>query len=329
MSDKISGWFKNRKSRFLITGVAGFVGTNLALRLLSLGQSVTGVDNFITGRLENIEYIRSHGDPNLFEFIEGDLNDFNLCKTITGGVDYVIHEAAIASVPWSLREPELFHSNNDSVFFNILNASRLSGIKRFIYASSSAVYGTNADSPHIEENVGEPLSVYAAAKLSNEIYASSFFHSFGMESIGFRYFNVYGPHQDPGSAYAAVIPLWIKNILGGEQSVINGDGTTTRDFCFIDDIIDLNLLAVIYEGKKKCAVYNGGFGRPVSLNELKEMLKSIFGKTPDFINGPFRDGDVRHSLSDISSASRELGFYPKVAIEEGLKATVEYYRKML
>ncbi len=329
MTEKIKNWFKNKKLRFLVTGAAGFVGTNLALRLLELGQSVTGVDSFITGRPSNIDYILSIAEKNGsgdFKFIKGDLNDAELCKNVAENIDYVFHEAAIASVPWSLKEPHLFHSNNDAAFFNILNASRLSAVKRFIYASSSAVYGTDSNIPPVEGNAGELLSVYGAAKLTNEIYAKAFFNSFGFESIGFRYFNIYGKFQDPYSAYAAVIPIWVKKILSNERFIINGDGTTTRDFCYVDDIVDINLLAVMYGGEKKPGVYNAGIGKSVSLNELVQMLKEFFGNDIQYEHGPFRGGDIKYSEADITRAERELGFNPKFSLREGLEQTLEYYR---
>ncbi|MCL4322743.1 MAG: NAD-dependent epimerase/dehydratase family protein [Deltaproteobacteria bacterium] len=329
MTEKIKNWFTNKKLSFLVTGAAGFVGTNLVLRLLELGQSVTVVDSFITGRASNIEYInnfaKENGKTGFFKFIKGDLNAPELCKNVAENIDYVFHEAAIASVPWSLKEPHLFHSNNDAAFFNILNASRLSGVKRFIYASSSAVYGANSNIPSVEDNIGEPLSVYGAAKLTNEIYAKAFFNSFGFESIGFRYFNIYGKFQDPYSAYAAVIPIWVKKILSNERFIINGDGTTTRDFCYVDDIIDINLLAVMYGGEKKADVYNAGSGKSVSLNELVQVLKGFFGNDIQYEHGPFRDGDIKYSQADITKAERELGFNPKFSLKEGLEQTLEYY----
>lgn len=330
MDKIIKGPFKGKKLRFLVTGAAGFVGTNLTLRLLELGQSVTGIDSFITGRVSNIEHINDFSRENDksadFKFVKGDLNDLETCKNVTEGIDYVFHEAAIASVPWSLKEPELFHSNNDTAFFNILNASRLSGVKRFIYASSSAVYGNNLDIPSIEENIGDPLSIYAAAKFADEIYAKAFFNSFGFESIGLRYFNIYGKFQDPYSAYAAVIPTWVKKILQNESFAVNGDGTTTRDFCHIDDIVALNFLAVTYAGEKKAAVYNAGSGKSVSLNELIDVLKDFFGSDIKYAYGPFRDGDIRFSESDIGKAKKELGFNPRFSLNEGLKLSLDYYK---
>ncbi|MFW0883953.1 NAD-dependent epimerase/dehydratase family protein [Candidatus Acidulodesulfobacterium sp. H_13] len=330
MDKTIKDRFKGKKIRFLVTGVAGFVGTNLTLGLLELGQSVTGIDNFITGRVSNIEYIEAFARENNkaadFKFIKGDLNDLETCKNVTEGIDYVFHEAAIASVPWSLKEPELFHSNNDTAFFHMLNASRLSGVKRFIYASSSAVYGSNLNIPSVEENMGDPLSIYGAAKFTNEIYAKAFFNTFGFESIGLRYFNIYGGFQDPYSAYAAVIPTWVKKILQNESFAVNGDGTTTRDFCYIDDIAALNFLAVMYTGEKKAAVYNAGSGKSVSLNELIGVLKDFFGSDIKYTYGPFRDGDIRFSESDITKAKSELGFNPRFSLNEGLRLSLDYYK---
>ncbi len=331
MTEKINNWFKDKKLRFLVTGAAGFIGTNLILKLLDLKQTVTGVDNFITGRTSNIDHIidiAKKANFSDFKFIKGDLNDFEFCKNITENIDYVFHEAAIASVPWSLKEPHLFHSNNDTAFFNILNASRISKVKRFIYASSSAVYGTNSNVPSVEDAIGEPLSIYGAAKLTNEIYAKAFFNSFGFESIGFRYFNIYGGFQDPYSAYAAVIPIWVKKILNNERFVINGDGETTRDFCYIDDIVDINLLAVMYDGGEKAGVYNAGSGKSVSLNELIQALKGFFGNDIKYEYGPFRDGDIKHSAADITKAKRELGFNPKFSLKEGLVQSLEYYKNL-
>lgn len=331
MDEKINSRFKNKKLRFLVTGAAGFIGTNLVLRLLDLEQTVVGVDSFITGRPSNIDYIVNIAKKTNFsdfKFIKGDLNDFEFCKNVTKNIDYVFHEAAIASVPWSLKEPHLFHSNNDTAFFNILNASRISKVKRFIYASSSAVYGTNSNIPSVEDAIGEPLSIYGAAKLTNEVYAKAFFNSFGLESIGFRYFNIYGRFQDPYSAYAAVIPIWIKKILNNERFVVNGDGETIRDFCYIDDIVGINLLAVIYDGEKKADVYNAGSGKSVSLNELVQMLKGFFGNDIKYGYGPFRDGDIKYSASDITKAKRELGFNPKFLLKEGLIQSLEYYKNL-
>lgn len=359
--------FINQKFNFLVTGAAGFVGTNLTLRLLELGQNVVAVDNFITGKRYNIEYIKkyveglnkynnSYIDCNKnkglneyddsrinynknsgnFKFIECDLRDIDVCKNITKDIDFVFHEAAIASVPWSLVDPLIFHSNNDAAFFNILNASKDNKVKRLIYASSSAVYGTCHNIPSVESEIGDPLSIYAAAKLSNEIYAKAFFNSFGFESIGFRYFNVYGEFQDPESKYAAVIPIWVKSILENRPFIINGDGKTTRDFCYIDDVVDINLSAVFAEvfAEKDCdcvkvPVYNVGSGKSVTLLELAHTIKELLNSDIEYQFGPYRTFDIQQSAADITNAKKELGYNPQYPLKKGLEKSLNWYKKIL
>ena len=333
-------WFSGKKLNFLVTGAAGFIGANLVLKLLELGQNVIAADNFLTGKRSNIALINelhaksARGANGIkggnFSFIECDLRDINECRHITVGIDFVFHEAGLGSVPWSLEDPLLFHANNDSAFFNILNASKENAVRRLIYASSSAVYGTCKKLPAVENKIGEQVSVYASAKLANEIYAKTFYNAFGFESIGFRYFNIYGDFQDPDSKYAAVIPAWIKNILGGKAFIINGDGKTTRDFCYIDDAVKINLLGVIADKKyAEGSVYNAASGSSVTLKDLAKTLIRLLNSNVKYEFGPFRRGDIKYSGADITKAKRDLRYFPDNTLEEGLEKSLNWYKKVL
>ncbi len=338
--ESIIRWFSGKKLNFLVTGAAGFIGTNLVLKLLELGQNVTGADNFLTGKRSNIALInelhakvakdadeRKGGN---FSFIECDLRDINECRRITAGIDFVFHEAGLGSVPWSLEDPLLFHADDDTAFFNILNASKENAVKKLIYASSSAVYGTCKKLPAVENKIGGQVSMYASAKLTNEIYAKTFYNVFGFESIGFRYFNIYGDFQDPDSKYAAVIPAWIKNILGGKTFIVNGDGKTTRDFCYVDDVVKINLLGVIADKKyAEGSVYNAASGSSVTLKDLAEMLVRLLNSNVKYEFGPFRQGDIKYSAADITKAKNDLGYFPGSTLEEGLEKSLNWYKKVL
>ena len=321
--------------RWLITGVAGFIGSNLLETLLRLGQTVTGVDNFLTGYRHNLEQVRQAvGEAawKNFHFIEGDIRSLALCARACEQVDFVLHHAALGSVSRSLEQPLLTHDVNVNGFVNMLNAGRDARVKRFVYAASSSTYGDHPDLPKIENRIGQPLSPYALTKYVNELYADVFGRCFGTESIGLRYFNVFGPRQDPTGAYAAVIPQWVAALIGNRRLDINGDGETSRDFCFVDNVVQANLLASLAHNPAAVnQVYNVALNARTSLNQLYEMMrKMLLERYPHLEQHrphytPFRAGDVRHSQADISKAGALLGYAPTHGIEQGLKQALEWY----
>jgi UDP-N-acetylglucosamine 4-epimerase len=321
---------------WLVTGVAGFIGSNLLETLLNLDQHVVGLDNLETGKRANLEQVQALVSPARwarFRFIEGDIADFATCQAACAGVDYVLHHAALGSVPRSIAEPLASHRANVTGFLQILLAARDAGVKRFVYASSSSVYGDHPGLPKVEDEIGKPLSPYAANKAMNEVYAGVCALAYGIECIGLRYFNVFGPRQDPEGAYAAVIPKWIAAMLRREPVQINGDGETSRDFCYIANVVQANLLAATTaEPAAVNQAYNIAVGERTTLNELFRLLEAGLRKrdaslaVPAPIYQDFRPGDVRHSHANISKAMRLLGYAPTHRIGEGLEVAFDWYR---
>jgi UDP-N-acetylglucosamine/UDP-N-acetylgalactosamine 4-epimerase len=320
---------------WLITGVAGFIGSNLLETLLKLDQVVIGLDNFATGYRHNLEEVERLVSPEQwrnFTFIEGDIRDLDTCRRACASVDYVLHQAALGSVPRSIEDPILTNAANISGFLNMLVAARDAGVRRFVYAASSSTYGDHPDLPKKESIIGKPLSPYAVTKYVNELYADVFARAYGFKSIGLRYFNVFGPRQDPDGAYAAVIPRWFAAMLHGETVFINGDGETSRDFCFIDNCVQANLLAAAAEDQDALGeVYNVACGQSTTLNELLQMIKALVAEVrPEAIDvapryRDFRPGDVRHSLADITKAQQLLGYEPRFSVSEGLRLAAKWY----
>ncbi|PWJ34164.1 SDR family oxidoreductase [Sediminitomix flava] len=318
-----------KDSKILVTGGAGFIGSNLIDELLKQGNFVRCLDNFATGKKENIEPFLSHEN---FEFIEGDIRDLEACKIATEGIEYVLHQAALGSVPRSINDPITSNEVNISGFLNMLVASRDANVKRFVYAASSSTYGDHPDLPKVEDNIGKPLSPYAVTKYVNELYAKVFADTYGLETIGLRYFNVFGRKQDPYGAYAAVIPKFVSALMRKEAPVINGDGTHSRDFTYIDNVIHANQVAALSTHPDAInTVYNVAFGENTSLNQLFDTLVeelSVFDsdiKNIKPVYGPERAGDVKHSLASIDKAATLLGYNPKFSFKEGIKDSVRWY----
>ncbi len=318
---------------WLVTGAAGFIGSNLVEELLSLGQVVIGLDNFSTGRRANITEAVG-GDPDRarrFNMIEGDIRDLELCRAACEGIDFVLHHAALGSVPWSVADPLTTNAVNVTGFVNMLVAAKDAGVARVVYASSSAVYGDDERQPQREEHIGRPLSPYASSKAANETYALAFQRSYGFESIGLRYFNVFGRRQDPSGAYAAVIPRWITNLLRGETCTIFGDGETTRDFCHVANVVQANILAATADIRSTGAVYNIACGESITLNQLFEMLREQLAYAePDIAfasprREEFRTGDVRYSCASIEKARKLLDYAPSHGVDDGLAEAREWY----
>jgi UDP-N-acetylglucosamine 4-epimerase len=318
---------------WLITGVAGFIGSNLLECLLSLGQAVVGLDNFSTGHPKNIDEALERGGVGArFRLIYGDVCELHTCKEACHGVDVVLHQAALGSVPRSIDDPLASHASNVDGFMNMLVAARDAKVQRFVYASSCAVYGDDPGLPKREERTGQVLSPYAATKLVDEIYASTFQRVYGLETIGLRYFNIFGRRQDPQGAYAAVIPRWVSSLLAGERCVINGDGETSRDFCHVDNAIQANLLAAtIQDASATGQVYNVASGRRTTLNELFPIIRDKLREqrkelevSPPIYEG-FRPGDVRHSLADVSKIGEQLGYLPTRQVEDGIGEAIHWY----
>ncbi len=335
--DQLQRELKAAPRTWLVTGVAGFIGSNLLETLLKLDQRVTGLDNFSTGTQENLEEVESLVSPaqwERFRVLEGDIGDLDMCRQACAGVDFVLHEAAMGSVPLSMTDPLGAHRSNVTGFLNMLVAARDAKAKRFVYASSSAVYGNDRAVPIVEDKIGKPLSPYAATKAINEVYAQAFAQAYGFPSIGLRYFNVFGPRQDPEGAYAAVIPHWIAALLRREPVYINGDGETSRDFCFVSNVVQANLLAATtaHAGAVNEA-YNVALGQRTTLNELFHSIQGTLRAKDAALPGQkpvyreFRPGDVRHSLADISKARRLLGFTPTHDMQSGLALAMDWYQR--
>lgn len=329
---------KEHPQKWLITGVAGFIGSNLLEHLLKLNQHVVGLDNFSTGKQTNLDEVCtlvSEQQWQRFNFIEGDIRDLSTCKTACKGVDYVLHQGALGSVPRSIADPIASTESNINGTLNMLVAARDNGINRFVYASSSSVYGDHPALPKVEENIGSPLSPYAVTKYVNELCAAQFAAHYGLECIGLRYFNVFGPRQDPNGAYAAVIPKWISAMIKNEPIFINGTGETSRDFCYVKNVVQANILAASAQTDDAInRVYNIAVGGRTTLNELYDgihrtlaMYQQVARLEP--IYRDFRPGDVLHSLADISNAQTLLGYKPSHRIETGLKEALAWYYNKL
>ena len=317
------------KKKILVTGGAGFIGSNLTEALLKLNNEVICLDNFATGKKENITPFTTN--PN-YTLIEGDIRNLSDCQLAVKDVDYVLHQAALGSVPRSIKDPITSNEVNVSGFLNMLIASRDSGVKRFIYAASSSTYGDSESLPKVEDKIGKPLSPYAITKYVNELYADVFSKTYGLETIGLRYFNVFGRKQDPNGAYAAVIPKFVSQFMAGESPVINGNGEFSRDFTYIDNVIQANLLSITTKNKEAInTVYNVAFGERNTLKDLVELLKKSLtefdSKIKDIqvIYGPNRVGDIPHSLASIDKAKNLLAYNPQFSLEKGLKEAVNWY----
>lgn len=316
---------------WLVTGAAGFIGSHLVERLLKLGQKVLAVDNLATGLKSNIEYLKKLKSANQLQVFIGDICDAKICKELTTETDYVLHQAAIGSVPRSIENPLHSHDSNVTGFINILHAATQAKVKRFVYASSSSVYGDSETLPKKEGDEGNLLSPYAATKAIDELYAKVFARVYKTHLVGLRYFNVFGPRQSPEGPYAAVIPLWIQAILDGKDVFINGDGSYSRDFCYIENVIQANLLAATCEDRALNHVYNIAYGDRTTLLQLFELIRGcLLELKPDLKileakKRDFRPGDIPHSLADISQAKALLGYLPKFSVKQGMQETVKAY----
>ncbi len=335
--DDICADLVNSPRRWLVTGVAGFIGSALLERLLDLGQSVVGVDNFLTGHKRNLEDVLSiNPDEKLqFKFIEGDLRDPEVAKKACKNVDIVLHQAALGSVPCSIKDPISSHDHNVNAFLNVLNAAREGDVGRVVFASSSSVYGDHPGLPKVEDRVGKLLSPYAATKRIDETYAQVFHEAYGLGTIGLRYFNVFGRRQDPDGVYAAVIPRWTANLLAGKPCVIFGDGSNSRDFCYVDNIVQANLLAATGPVEATGTVYNCGCNGRTDLVELFAMIRDNLAKDhPELADaqpvfeGP-RSGDIAHSQASIEKITSTLGYQPTHQIADGMAETVAWFAQRL
>lgn len=333
--EKIRNGLAGSKLTWLVTGSAGFIGSHLVETLLRLDQRVVGLDDFSTGHRENLREVAEAVGPDAWKqhrFIEGSIVEPDACRAACRDVDIVLHQAALGSVPRSIADPLTTHSVNVTGFLNMLVAARDAHVRRFVYASSSSVYGDHEALPKIEHVIGRPLSPYAVSKCANELYAGVFGRCYGLQTIGLRYFNVFGARQDPEGPYAAVIPRWVRSMLLGEAVQINGDGETTRDFCYVANAVQANLLAALTDEPQALnRVYNVAVGERTSLNQLFEILRSLLGRERPALRSlepayrPFREGDVRHSLADIASAGRLLGYAPTHALASGLGEALSWY----
>jgi len=319
---------------WLVTGAAGFIGSNLVEALLKLDQRVTGLDNFATGHRHNLEQVKesvTEAAWEKFNFIEADIRDASACQAACVGVDFVLHQAALGSVSRSIDDPQTTNATNIDGFLNMLVAARDAGVKRFVYAASSSTYGDHPELPKVEDRIGNPLSPYAVTKYVNELYANVFGRTYGTESIGLRYFNVFGPRQDPNGAYAAVIPQWVAALIRNDELRINGDGETSRDFCYIDNVVQANVLSALAGGDAANQVYNIAVNDRTSLNQLYGMMRELLLERfphlethrPNYVD--FRRGDVRHSQADITKAATLLGYQPTHRIDEGLQQAMDWY----
>lgn len=319
---------------WLITGVAGFIGSNLLETLLKLNQNVVGLDNFATGHQHNLEEVQSLVSPEQwanFKFYEGDIRNFEDCQKACEGVDYVLHQAALGSVPRSIADPITTNAANITGFLNMLTAARDAEVKSFTYAASSSTYGDHPALPKVEENIGKPLSPYAVTKYVNELYAEVFARTYGFKTIGLRYFNVFGKRQDPNGAYAAVIPKWTAAMIAGDDVFINGDGETSRDFCFIENTVQANILAATTQNDEaKNQVYNVAVGDRTTLNDLFNAIKVALNEsgvtyTKEPVYRDFRAGDVRHSQASIEKIKSLLGYQPQFVITQGIDQAMPWY----
>ena len=331
--EEVKADLKTNPKTWLITGVAGFIGSNLLETLLKLDQTVVGLDNFATGHQHNLDEVQTLVTEDQwarFRFIEGDIRNLEDCREALKGTDYVLHQAALGSVPRSIEDPIATNQANIDGFLNMLVAAKDEQVSSFTYAASSSTYGDHPDLPKVEDKIGSPLSPYAVTKYVNELYASVFARTYGFKAIGLRYFNVFGPRQDPNGAYAAVIPKWTASMMKGEPVYINGDGETSRDFCFIDNAVQANLLAAAAADDAKDQVYNVAMNERTSLNQLFTAIRrqldelNIHGTLePQYRE--FRPGDVRHSQADINKATNKLGYTPTHTVLEGLTIAMPWY----
>lgn len=329
MINSLKSKLDNLEYTWLITGAAGFIGSNLAEMLLTQDQRVIGLDNYSTGSRENTAYLKKF---NKFEFIEGDITNLTICREATEGVDFVLHQAALGSIPRSINDPLNTNNSNINGFLNMLVASKEAKVKRFVYAGSSSTYGDHPNLPKVEDTIGRPLSPYSITKYVNELYADTFKKHYDLDSIGLRYFNVFGRRQRKEGAYAAVIPTWIMAILNNQEVKIYGDGTTSRDFCYIDNVIQANILAALTNKKESLnQIYNIALNDQTSLNDLFKIISESVKRVnkdviiPEPIYKDFRAGDVKHSRADISKAQDLLNYRPTHFIREGILETVKWY----
>mgnify|MGYP005642193939 CR=1 FL=1 len=341
--EQLKEYLKDNQNTWLVTGVAGFIGSNLLEELLILNQKVVGLDNFDTGYQHNIEQAIEDANKatgkdlsNNFKFIDGDIRDINNCKQACNEADYVLHHAALGSVPRSIEDPINTNRANIDGFLNMLVASKEANVKRFVYAASSSTYGDHPDLPKVEDKIGSPLSPYAVTKVANELYANVFAKTYGFKTIGLRYFNIFGKRQDPNGAYAAVIPKWVAAILNKDDVYIYGDGETSRDFCYIDNTVQINLLAATTDNDEATdQVYNVALNDRTSLNKLYQMIEErLIQRTEGLekkkpIYKDFRTGDVRHSQANIDKAQALLGYQPKYTISKGMDEAVDWYIKSI
>ncbi len=332
--EEVREQLRARQYHWLVTGAAGFIGSNLVEALLRLGQRVTGLDNFATGHRHNLDQVLSAVGTQAenFRFIEGDIRDAAACRDACAGIDFVLHQAALGSVTRSIEDPLSTHATNVTGFLNMLVAARDASVQRFVYAASSSTYGDHPGLPKVEDQIGKPLSPYAVTKYANELYADVFARTYGTASIGLRYFNVFGPRQDPNGAYAAVIPQWVAAMIGDRPVFINGYGETSRDFCYIDNVVQANLLAALASKPEAVnRIYNVAAGERTSLNQLYGSMRALLQEryvhlrdsAPQYRD--FRAGDVRHSLADITRARELLGYSPTHRIDAGLAQAMQWY----
>ncbi|MCK4709496.1 MAG: Vi polysaccharide biosynthesis UDP-N-acetylglucosaminuronic acid C-4 epimerase TviC [Gammaproteobacteria bacterium] len=333
--EEVLAELNKKPKKWKITGVAGFIGSNLLETLLKNNQQVTGLDNFSTGHQHNLDQVKDLVSPEQwknFKLVKGDIRQLDDCKDACKGMDFVLHQAALGSVPRSIEDPISTNENNLSGYLNMLVAAKDADVKRFVYAASSSTYGDHPDLPKVEGKIGNPLSPYAVTKVVNELYANVFARTYGFKSIGLRYFNIFGQRQDPNGAYAAVIPKWVADMIADDPVYINGDGETSRDFCYIDNAVQANILAATANDSDAIdQVYNVAVGDRTTLNELFESIRSCLSKRFPHLNNykatyrDFRAGDVRHSLADISKAKKLLGYEPAYRITEGIEVALDWY----
>jgi UDP-N-acetylglucosamine 4-epimerase len=331
--ERIQLELRRRPKKWLVTGCAGFIGSNLVEFLLQLDQTVVGLDNLSTGHLHNLDDVRHLVSPTQwrrFRFLQGDIRDMDACRDVVSGADKVLHQAALGSVPRSVHDPVTTNDSNVNGFLNVLVSARDAGVESFVYAASSSTYGDHPGLPKVEERIGTPMSPYAVTKYINELYAGVFARCYGFGSVGLRYFNVFGKRQDPDGAYAAVIPKWIGAMIADRQVVIHGDGATSRDFCYVDNAIQANILASHAVDDRQSSIYNVAVGDTTTLNQLFDHLKNLLevhgvAVTRNAVYNGFRTGDVQHSQADVRKAVRELGYAPTHRLPAGLEAAVPWY----
>ena len=335
--EEIKKQLQTQPKTWLVTGVAGFIGSNLLETLLLLDQNVVGLDNFATGHQHNLDEVKelvTVEQWEKFRFIKGDIRDYENCESAVSGVDYVLHQAALGSVPRSIADPTTTNAANITGFLNMLQAAKEANVKSFTYAASSSTYGDHPALPKVEENIGNPLSPYAVTKYVNELYAGVYAKTYGFKTIGLRYFNVFGKRQDPNGAYAAVIPKWTADMINKAEVFINGDGETSRDFCFIENTVQMNILAATADDEAKDQVYNVAVGDRTTLNDLYSSIAEALNAngvncdaSPTYRE--FRAGDVRHSQADISKAQKALGYKPQYRILDGIAKAMPWYIEFL